>query len=113
MATLMRGKEILASHVEFAHSPWRRAKGLLGRASLPSDQALWLRPCNNIHTFFMRFPIDVVFTDKNLVVCKVQHNVVPGRIHFAPFRCKSTFEFAAGFLIAHPIREGDQLHVGP
>jgi uncharacterized membrane protein (UPF0127 family) len=113
MAKLMRGDEILASKVEFAHSPWSRAKGLLGRKSLPPDQAMWLKPCNNIHTFFMRFPIDVVFTDKNLVVRKVHRNVGPWKLRAAFWHGESTFEFAAGFLDRHPIQEGDQLHVGP
>lgn len=112
MAKLMRESKILAS-IEFAHTPWRRAKGLLGRASLPPGEALWIRPCNSIHTFFMKFPIDVVFTDKNLIVCKVIRDVKPGRLLAPVWKASSTFEFAAGFLDQHPIREGDQLHVGP
>jgi uncharacterized membrane protein (UPF0127 family) len=111
MAKLMRGTEILAS-VEFAHNPLRRAIGLLGRASLPIDQVMWLKPGNNIHTMFMRFAIDVIFVDKNLVVRKIHRQVKPGKLWLASWKANSTFECAAGFLDQHRIQEGDQLHVG-
>lgn len=112
MATLKRNSEILTTDLKIADNLWTRAKGLLGRASLPSDEVLWIKPCNNIHTFFMKFPIDVVFTDKNLKVVKVRRNVVPGRLILPVWKACNTFECAAGFLDRHQIREGDQLHVG-
>jgi len=55
---------VLAQEVERAGSFWQRMKGLLGRRGLPAGQALFLEPCNSIHTFFMGFPIDAVFLDK-------------------------------------------------
>lgn len=113
MATLKRNSEILTARLNIADNPWARAKGLLGRKHLPSDEVLWIKPCNNIHTFFMKFPIDVVFTDKNLKVVKVRHNVVPGRLILPVWKARNTFECAVGFLDRHQIREGDQLHVGP
>jgi len=112
MATLKRNSEVLTTELKIADNPWLRAKGLLGRESLPSDEVLWIKPCNNIHTFFMKFPIDVVFTDRNLKVVKVRRNVVPGRLILPVWRASNTFECAVGFLDRHQIREGDQLHVG-
>ena len=73
---------------------------------------MWIKPCNSIHTFFMKFPIDVVFVDKNLKVRKVKRNVPPGKFIWPIFSAHSVFECAAGFLDAHPIQEGDQLHSG-
>ncbi len=112
MPQLMRDSEILAPHVWIADNTWSRAKGLLGRSILPADEVMWIKPCNSIHTFFMKFPIDVVFTDRQLVVRKVYRNVMPWRLTWPVWSAHSVFEFASGFLTARPIREGDRLHVG-
>jgi uncharacterized membrane protein (UPF0127 family) len=58
-----------------AYSFAKRLKGLLGRQSLRRGQAMLLRPANSIHTFFMRFPIDVLFVDKNNMVIKTINNI--------------------------------------
>ena len=54
-----------------ADRPWSRMRGLLGRKSLASGEGLLLRPAGSVHTFFMRFPIDVVFLDRELEVVGV------------------------------------------
>ena len=50
----------LATHAEVAASPWRRFIGLMGKRELALDGGLIIRPCNSIHMFFMRIPIDVL-----------------------------------------------------
>lgn len=57
------------ARVEIAASPERRTRGLLGRDGL--DGALLLSPCSGVHTFRMRFPIDVAFVDKSWTVLAV------------------------------------------
>ena len=52
---------MVAARVEVASSLWGKFKGLMGRASLEPDGALWLPDSNGIHMMFMRFPIDAVF----------------------------------------------------
>jgi uncharacterized membrane protein (UPF0127 family) len=52
---------VLAERVEVGASLWAKFMGLMGRASLPAGDALWLPGDNGIHMFFMRFPIDAVF----------------------------------------------------
>src|SRR5207253_2310168 len=54
---------VLAERAEVAERAWARIKGLLGREALGAGEALVIRPCTSIHTFFMRFPIDVLFLD--------------------------------------------------
>ncbi len=54
-----------------ADSPWPRLKGLLGRSGIDPDEGLLIRPTNSIHMFFMRFPIDAVFLDRDLAVLRV------------------------------------------
>ena len=57
-----------------------RLVGLLGQRALPLNQAFLITPCNNVHTFFMRFAIDVVFIDRHGVVLAVVPRVAPWRI---------------------------------
>lgn len=57
-----------------------RNQGLLGRAHLPQGSALVLAPCSSIHTWFMRFPIDILFVSRAGSVLKVRRGVIPWRI---------------------------------
>jgi len=70
-------------------------KGLLGSHGLAPGEGLLLRPASSIHMFFMRFAIDAVFLDRDLVVRKVVPNVKPWRIAFAR-GARSVLEVAAG-----------------
>ena len=63
----------------FADTALARVRGLLGRASLPSGEGILLRPASSVHTAFMRFPIDVVFLDRELRVLKVVPGLPPWR----------------------------------
>lgn len=74
---------------------WARLIGLLGRRTLAPDHALWLVPCNNVHTFFMRFAIDVVFIDGHGAVLAVVPHLAPWRIAAAR-RAHGCLELAAG-----------------
>jgi uncharacterized membrane protein (UPF0127 family) len=60
-------------------TPLRRMKGLLGRSELERGEGLLLRPASSIHTFFMRFPIDAVFLDRDLTVLHVAQDLPPWR----------------------------------
>lgn len=113
MARLRKDAYVIAENLWIASNPWTRFKGLLGRKHLPENEAMWIKPCNGIHTFFMRFPIDAVFTDRNLVVKKVIKNIPPGRMPWPVWSATHTFEFAAGSADRHNLREGDRLHVDP
>lgn len=103
--------KILVPKLEKAAGLWARTKGLLGRDHLPSDQALWILHCNAIHTFFMKFPIDVVFVDRQMIVRKVLPEVKPWRMTLPVLRARDVIELPAGFLNNNPIRVGEQLHV--
>src|SRR5689334_3272925 len=71
---------LLASAVELAVTSATRRKGLLGRDCLDPSVAIIIAPCQAIHTFFMRFAIDVVFVNRSGQVVKVVHDVKPWRI---------------------------------
>jgi len=69
--------------------------GLLGHASLPADEGLWLAPAWSIHTWGMRFPIDVVFVDRDDVVLRIEHAMRPWRL-VSQRRAHAVVELAAG-----------------
>lgn len=89
-----------------------RRTGLLEHDSLPDGHAMVIAPTNAVHTWFMRFPIDVVFVDKRGRVVKVCRHVKPWRIA-AAFRAYAVIELAAGSLARCDTRAGDALAIVP
>jgi uncharacterized protein len=89
-----------------------RARGLLGRRELPGGEGLLLRPASSIHTLFMRFPIDVVFLDRDLAVRKVVPEVRPWRLAFG-LGSRAVLELPAGECARRGIAQGDRLVAGP
>lgn len=106
-----RTQQTLVPRLEVAKSAWACMRGLLGRSDLPGDEGLWITQRGSIHTFFMKFAIDVVFVDRNLTVTKTVANVGPGRFVWRGWKSYSVIELQAGFLERTPIRVGDKLHV--
>jgi uncharacterized membrane protein (UPF0127 family) len=91
-----------------AETPHTRLKGLLGRRGLEQGEGLLLRPAASIHTFFMRFPIDTVWVDRDLNVLKVSHDVAPWRTA-ACKGAKGVVEMAAGEAKRLGVSAGDKL----
>ncbi len=91
-----------------ANGAWERMRGLLGRARLGADEALLLEPCRSVHSFGMRYPLDLVYVDRRGRVCKLVYGLQPGRFS-ASLGAYATFEFAAGVLAVTGIKMGDVL----
>ena len=106
---LTRNTEI-GARIEIASTAGRRNKGLLGRTGLNSGGGLWIVPCEAVHTFAMKFAIDLLYLDKAHRVVKVRHAVRPGRISGA-LRAHSVIELPAGTLAATETQRGDQLQL--
>ncbi len=70
---------VLAQQISFARTPAGRIRGLLGR-ELAKDEALVIEPASQIHTFGMRYRIDVVFCDRELEVLHICRSVAPWRV---------------------------------
>lgn len=103
-----RHQRVVARALETAFERKSRNRGLLGRLSLAEDSALILAPCNSIHTFFMKFPIDVGFVDRDGTALRVREALLPWRIQASP-RAAAVVELAAGALRQSDTRSGDQL----
>lgn len=98
----------VAEKVLVAKTPIARAKGLLGRDGLEPGEGLWIRKCNSIHTFFMRFTIDALFLDRGLRVRRVIGSLKPWRLSPWVFSADSVLELAGG-AAAGAVEEGDTL----
>jgi uncharacterized membrane protein (UPF0127 family) len=103
-----RSKHALATTVELARTSETRRRGLLGRDSLAPSTALVIAPCSAIHTFFMRFAIDVVFIDRQGRVLKIVRRLRPWRVA-ASLRAYATIEMAAGSAALDGLSIGDSL----
>lgn len=90
--------EILADSAELANTPLKRIKGLLGRKELKQGQGMIIIPCSSIHTFFMKFAIDIVFLDKEGHAVAIAHSLPPSRLFGAPFKASLVIELPPGTL---------------
>ncbi len=99
---------VLCGRCVVAETMLGRARGLLGRAELAPGEGILLRPASSIHTFFMRFPIDVVFLDRNLVVRKLVYRLRPWRMAFG-LGSHAVLELPAGEAERHGIARGERL----
>jgi uncharacterized membrane protein (UPF0127 family) len=109
IVNLTRGN-IACDQAVIADRALRRMRGLLGRRELPAGDGILLQPAPSIHTAFMRFPIDVVFLDRNLEVLKLVEELPAWRTASA-LHAKSVLELAAGEIAGRGITVGDQLAV--
>jgi uncharacterized membrane protein (UPF0127 family) len=99
---------VVAEKVKVAGSFWARLRGLLGRRRLAPEQGLYLPSASSIHTFFMSFPIDVVFLDRDGYVHKVAASLRPFRVALAS-GASGALELAAGTAARAGVEVGDVL----
>lgn len=97
-----------AMRVSTAANFWQRFIGLLGRAGIDVDEALLITPCNNIHTCFMRFAIDVVFINRDGVIVAIVPQLRPWRMAMAR-GAHACLELAAGGAQRFGLAPGQQL----
>ena len=101
---------VLASAADVADTSEKRRTGLLKHDHLEPGQGLWIVPCESVHSFFMKFAIDLVYLDRQKKVRKVRHRMVPWRVS-ACLAAHSILELPAGAVAASGTKAGDQLEV--
>ena len=106
-----RSQSEIATRLQKADTFWSRLRGLSGRSSLPTGEALWIIPCRGIHTHGMAFSIDVLFLDAERKVVGLEENLDPGR--FAPIRwkAKTVLELPAGTIRRTRTQVGDTIEI--
>jgi len=107
-----RNGRVLADDLISAFDSKSRNVGLLNHNSFPHGAAMLIAPTNAVHTFFMRFPIDIAFINREGTVVKVCRSVRPWRIA-AALRGYGVIELPAGTLAAADTVVGDVLAVVP
>lgn len=103
----------VARAVERADGFRRRLVGLLGRSSLGPEEGLWIEPCDSVHTFFMRFPLDLAFVDRRGVVLRRVDALPPWRATRLHARARACVELSAGTLARAGVEEGARLALVP
>lgn len=102
-----RTGRLLSSDARFAASLVSRLVGLIGRDRMEPGAALVLPGCRQVHTAAMRFPIDVIYADREWRVLRVTRNLGPWRVGARCPRAFYAIELPAG--VADGVREGDLL----
>ncbi|UCB56768.1 MAG: DUF192 domain-containing protein [Candidatus Omnitrophota bacterium] len=102
---------VVATQAELAVSLGQRMKGLIGRSSLPFNEALILKPCSSIHTFFMRFAIDVLFLNKEMRIIRMLQNMPPNRLGPIVWTSIMAIELSAGKIGQTNTQPGDLIEL--
>lgn len=101
---------VLADAAEKADTSAKRRVGLLKHARLAPGEGLWIVPCESVHTFFMKFPIDLVYLDRKLRVRKVRAAVSAWRLSIC-WSAHSVLELPAGRAAETGTVAGDELSI--
>jgi uncharacterized membrane protein (UPF0127 family) len=103
----------LARHLRIADTHWSRFCGLMGTdaGSFPAGQGLWIVPSRGVHTFAMRFPIDVLYLDGDKVVVYLQENLKPWRVAPVRLRATSVLELPGSTLSSTQTAIGDEIEI--
>ena len=111
LRNLTRGT-LLGDAIDVADTGQKRNTGLLKHTELRPGEGLWIVPCEGVHTFFMKFAIDLVYIDRKNVVRKTVANVGPWRLSLC-LPAHSIVELPVGTIAPSATCRGDQLEFEP
>ncbi len=103
----------LASHLSVAETHLSRLRGLMCKdaANFPAGSGLWIIPSRGVHTLAMKFPIDVLYLDKNKFVVHVEQNLKPWRMARVSLRTASVLELPDNTLQSSGTAVGDEIEI--
>jgi uncharacterized membrane protein (UPF0127 family) len=103
----------LATNLVVADTHWSRLRGLMAKDSrqFPAGSGLWIVPCRGVHTFGMRFPIDVLYLDAKKNVVYLEKNLRPWRMAPVRFKAATVVELPPGTLAASNTAVGDAIDI--
>ncbi len=102
----------IATRVHIAGSSSARRQGLLGVGTLETGSGMWIAPCEAIHTFGMKIPIDAIFLDREFQIKKLVAQLAPRRISICA-RASSVLELQGGTIVQTGTKVGDHLKIEP
>ena len=101
--------QTLIDNGRVANNPLSRFRGLMGVRSLKRGEGLLIEPCDNVHTHFMRIPIDVIYVDAEHRVVHIDPVMLPWRIGRRQPKARYVIETPSGGAAASNTKVGDQL----
>jgi uncharacterized protein len=103
----------LATHLRLAATHWSRLCGLIATdpTHFPAGEGLWIVPCHGVHTFAMRFPIDVLYLDSDKVVIHIEENLKPWRVAPVRMHASSVLELPGRSLTSTRTAIGDEIEI--
>ena len=103
----------LATHVTLAATHWSRFRGLMctAAAGFGPGNGLWIVPCRGVHSFAMKFPIDVIYLDRRKCVVHVEENLRPWRVAKVSLRAVSVLELPGDTLRSSRTTVGDEIDI--
>ena len=108
---IIKNGKVIIQNAEIADSFFSRFKGLMFKKSIAEDYALHIKPCNQIHTFNMRFSIDVIYLSETGKVIRIDENVKSNRVCKTVKGAKSVIETNCLSASKFGIIEGDILEI--
>lgn len=108
LKNLTRGS-VIGDRIRIADTSLTRLFGLLSRSGLDAGEGLWIQPSSGVHTFFMRFPIDVVGLDRSRKVVKLWPHLVPYRVTSIQTKIHTVIELPSGQIAETRTELGDDL----
>ncbi len=107
---IKKNGKLIVEDVKIAESMVERGIGLMFKKEMNGFSGLLIDPCKSIHTFFMKYPIDVIFLSNKWEIVKINRNMKPWRMSTFSFRTTKVLELKGGEL-SLDIKEGDVLEV--
>jgi uncharacterized membrane protein (UPF0127 family) len=103
----------LATNLVIAETHWTRFRGLMATdvSAFPAGSGLWLNPSHGVHTFAMRFPIDVVYLDRDRIVVHLEESLKPWRVAAVKANATSVLELPPGVIRETETAVGDQIDI--
>lgn len=106
---IWRDQDLVVGQGKIADTFWSRFVGLQFAPELPEGHGLLIRPCNSVHMFFMRFPLDVVFLTKDGVIERLLPDLRPWHVSPVVLKAHMTLELPAGTIARYGLTVGDRL----
>ncbi|OGO89271.1 MAG: hypothetical protein A2Y15_09835 [Clostridiales bacterium GWF2_36_10] len=88
-----------------------RFLGLLPIKVLKENNGLLLKPCKQVHTFLMKYPIDVIFLSDENIIEHIEYNLVPNKVSRYVKSAVKTLEINSGVAIRYNLDVGDMLNI--
>ena len=103
----------LATQLSIAATHWSRLRGLMctEAGSFHEGQGLWIVPSRGVHTFAMRFPIDVLYLDEEKTVVHLEEDLKPWRVAPVRMRAASVIELPRTILHSTGTSIGDEIEI--